>query len=88
MLCDETASFTHLVFAKPGGVFQVHLFFPQWRVAGGQSQATQCVASGTPLLDYTHDVVFYRPSERNTCGADANVCAAVNDALRSTLRKE
>lgn len=80
-----SASFTHLIFAKPGGIFEVHLFFPQRCVAGGQSQATQCVTSGTPLLDNTHDVVFDRPSERNTCSADANVCTAVNDALWSTL---
>lgn len=78
-------SFTHLIFAKLGGIFQVHLLFPQRCVTGGQSQTTQCVTSGTPLLDNPHDVIFYRPGERNTCGAHTNVCTAVDNALWSPL---
>lgn len=78
-------SSTHLVFTKSGGIFQVHLLLPQRCVAGGQGQAAQRVAAGTPLLDDTHDVVFYRPGERNAGGAHANVRAAVDDALWCTL---
>lgn len=85
MLCDEFLSFAHLIFTKLGGIFEVHLLFPQRCVASGQSQTTQRVASSPPLLDNAHDVVFDGPSQRNTCGAHTDVCAAVNDTLWSTL---
>lgn len=75
----------HLIVYKLGGVLQVHLLLLHWGVAGGQSQTTEGVPPGAPLLDNGHDVVFDWLGQRYTSGAHTDICATVNDAFRSTL---
>lgn len=82
---NMNATVSHLIVCKLSGVLQVHLLFPQWCVAGGKCQTAQCVPSRAPLLDDRHDVVFDGASQGHTCRAHANIRAAVNDTLWSTL---
>lgn len=83
-----SAPCTHLVVYELGGVLQDHLLLPQWRVAGGQGQAAKGVAPGAPLLDHGQDVVLDGAGQGHAGGAHADVGAAVDDALRSTLKTQ
>lgn len=77
-----------LVCVELRGVAKVHVIRLHWVVSGGKSKATQGVSAGTVLASEVQDAVLQGRSERNLVGADASVCAPVQDAFRGALNEQ
>lgn len=78
----------HLIIGKLGGVLQDHLLGLQGVVTGGQGQATQGVATGSPVLDHGQDLVLDGIGQWHAGGANSHVGAPVNHTLWGTLLEE
>ena len=81
-VCADAA---HLVVGELGRVLQLHLLGLHGVVACGQGQATQGIATGSPVLDHSQDLVLDGVGEGHAGCSDSDVCASVNHTLWGTL---